>query len=203
MRRPRSRSRRRWCAPDPVGDVGQARHPAGGTSGEASAIDGLTDRERTLCLTYLSNGFKGAAAWRAVSPGATAATCRSEASRCLAKPHVRRFLESQLQAHFSYLGMTGAEALGRVSQDARADIRELFDDRGQLLPPQLWPESIANSIESYELGVNGGVRIKLASKQHARRLILEMTGRFTNPLEGQESALARAISGQARVSTDV
>ena len=67
---------------------------------------------------------------------ATDATARSESSRWLTKPHVRRFLDAQISDYFSRLEMAGAEALGRVAQDAKTDIRELFDEHGRPLPPQ-------------------------------------------------------------------
>ena len=95
---------------------------------------------------------------------ATDATARSESSRWLTKPHVRRFLDAQISDYFSRLEMAGAEALGRVAQDVKADIRELFDEHGRPLPPQLWPGSIANSIEACEVRADGSVRVRLLSK---------------------------------------
>ena len=100
----------------------------------------------------------------AFRPAATDATARSESSRWLTKPHVRRFLDAQISDYFSRLEMAGAEALGRVAQDAKADILELFDEHGRPLPPQLWPDSIANSIEACEVRADGSVRVRRLSK---------------------------------------
>jgi phage terminase small subunit len=159
------------------------------------SADGLTDRERAFCLRYVANGFKGTAAYRSVAPHATEATCRSEAARWMTKPHIRRFLDAQLSLYFSRLEMAGAEALGRVAQDAKADIRELFDEHGKPLPAHLWPDSIANSIEACEVRADGSVRVKLVSKLAARRLILEATGTLQDSTRDGVSALARAIRG--------
>ena len=55
----------------------------------------------------------------------------------------------------------GAETLGRVVQDARADGSELFDEHGQLLLAQHWPDTIANSVEAFEFKPDGGYRVRL------------------------------------------
>ena len=71
--------------------------------------------------------------------------------------------------------MSGDEALARVAQDARADIRQLFDEQGNILLPHLWPDELANSVEAVD--VKAG-KVKLASKSTARRIILEQTGKL-------------------------
>lgn len=91
--------------------------------------------------------------------------------------------------------MDGDEALARVSLDARADITELFDDAGKMLPPKQWPAHLRNSIEAFELKPDGSTKVKLASKSAARRTILEQTGKLKSPIEGGMSALAQALRG--------
>jgi len=117
------------------------------------------------------------------------------AARWLTRPHIRLFLEAQLSRYFGRLEMAGSEALGRVAQDAKADIRLLFDGRGKMLPPHLWPDSIANSVEACEVRADGTVRVKLVSKLAARRLILEATGTLNDSTKDSVSALAKAIRG--------
>ena len=41
--------------------------------------------------------------------------------------------------------------LGRLIADARSDPRLLFDEAGNMLKPHQWPDSIANSVESFKL----------------------------------------------------
>jgi len=96
---------------------------------------------------------------------------------------------------FRRLQMDGDEALARVALDARADITELFDDNGKMLPPKQWPAHLRNSIEAFELKPDGGEKVKLDSKTAARRTILDQTGKLKSPLEGGISALARALRG--------
>ena len=77
--------------------------------------------------------------------------------------------------------MDADEALYLVSCDARADIRELFDDRGRLLLMSQWPDSIAVSVKAIQPGPFG-TKIVLNDKLAARRIILEQTGKLKNPL---------------------
>ena len=46
--------------------------------------------------------------------------------------------------------MEGDEALARVSMDARAQIADVLDAEGKVLPPSQWPASMHNSVEQYE-----------------------------------------------------
>jgi hypothetical protein len=156
--------------------------------------DGLSARERIFATAYLSNGFNGAQAYRTIRPEATSDTCRTEGSAWLAKSHVRAYVTAQVQKAFEAAGMSGAEALGRLAQDAKSDVRELFDDEGNPLPPQLWPPSIVNSIEGFDLHKDG-MRVRLVSKLAARRTILELTGKLKSPLADDISVLARALRG--------
>jgi phage terminase small subunit len=162
--------------------------------GELVDGDGLSLREKAFCVAYLSNGFNGALAYRTVSPGCTVDSAKAEGSIYLAKPCIRAYVSRQTTKAFEAAGMSGAEALGRLAQDAKADIRELFDEFGNPLPPQRWPETIASSVEAYER-TKDGFRVRLVSKLAARRTILELTGKLKSPLSEELSVLARALRG--------
>jgi hypothetical protein len=71
--------------------------------------------------------------------------------------------------------MDADEALYLLSCDARADIRELFDADGRLLPIQQWPDSVALSVKTFRPG-RYGARIVLNNKVAALRTILEHAG---------------------------
>jgi hypothetical protein len=156
--------------------------------------DGLTEVERIFCAAYLSNGFHAAEAYRQAYPDSTPNTVKAEAALYTAKPRVRLYLNAQLAKYFGRLQVAGDEMLGRVIQDARSDIRELLDDHGNVLSPRLWPDSIANSVESYEV-TKDGFKVKLVSKLHARRTVLELTGKLKAPASEELSILARALRG--------
>lgn len=161
---------------------------------------GLTPLQYTFALTWASNGFNGAAAYRAASPKVLDITARTEGSRTLALPNVRAFLASLLGARWKAEQMDGDEALGRVARDARADIRLLYDDKGELLTPNLWPDEIAGSIKSIADGPYG-LKVTLVDPLTARRIILEQTGKLKNPLEGAIDALADAIRADVARTT--
>lgn len=96
--------------------------------------------------------------------------------------------------------MDADEALYLVSCDARADIRELFDHKGHLLPMQQWPDSIANSVKAIHPGPSG-TRIVLNDKLAARRIILEQTGKLKNAA-GSGRTLARILAGDFEEDAD-
>lgn len=141
----------------------------------------LSPAQEQFCLTYLANGFNGAAAYKAAYPGIEDAAARACASRLLTNANVKAYLEPRITEHWKALQMDGEEALARVALDARADLRGLFDEHGEPLPPHQWPDDLANSIEAVDLKEDGTYKVKLTSKGHARRTILEVTGKVKNP----------------------
>jgi phage terminase small subunit len=154
--------------------------------------DGLSVEERVFALAYLANGFNGTKAYLTMKPDVKSNTAATEAWKLLRKPEIAAFIAASQDKAWKGLQMSGDEALARVALDARADVRELFDDNGRRLPVHKFPDSIANSIESIEVK-RGSFKVKLASKSAARRVILEQTGKLKNPLEDGITALAEAL----------
>ena len=111
------------------------------------------------------------------------------------------FLEPELQARWHDQQMNGEEALARLATQARADVRQLFDRRGQLLPPHRWPDEIASCVKSIQRGP-GGVKVTLVDALAAVRLILENTGKLKGRDNGI-SVLAAAIRGDLAESERV
>lgn len=155
----------------------------------------LKPNDERIALECLINGENATAAYRTVHPKCTQRTAEVGGSKTLRKPEVSHFIERARRERFRRLQMDGDEALARVALDARADITELFDDNGKMLPPKQWPAHLRNSIEAIELRADGSTKVKLASKSEARRTILEQTGKLKSPLEGSISALAKALRG--------
>jgi hypothetical protein len=155
----------------------------------------LKKNDELVALEYLANGHNATAAYRSVHPNCSQRTAEVEGSRTLRKPEVAAFIDRQQRERFRRLQMDGDEALARIAMDARADITELFDEHGRILPPKLWPAHLSNSVEAFELKRDGSMKVRLASKTMARRTILEHTGKLKSPIEGGISALARALRG--------
>lgn len=110
----------------------------------------------------------------------------------LRKVKVQTFLERERAPGLERLRMDADEALYLISCDARADIRELFDEDGQLLPIHRWPESIALSVKTFQAGRHGA-RIVLNDKLAALKIILQQTGTLGSRRANEVDALAEAI----------
>lgn len=154
--------------------------------------DKLTPAQRIFAESYLANGFNSAAAYRAAHPKVKVHTSQVEAVRVLATPSVKAFIEKRMLARWKALQMSGDEALGRVALDARADIRQLYV-KGKLLPPDQWPDDLAQSVELVEHRSDGSMKVRLASKTLARRTILQQTGKLKG--SGAGRTLARILAG--------
>ena len=108
----------------------------------AERPDSLTRAQFEFCLAYIANGFNATAAYQAAYPKVGAATAATNGYRLLRNADVVAFLEPELQARWRDQQMNGEEALARLATQARADVRQLFDRRGQLLPPHRWPDEM-------------------------------------------------------------
>lgn len=150
---------------------------------------GLTEPQYIFALTYVSNGFNAGGAARVAYPNQTQGAAYSQGYENLRKPQVKQFILAQLGDVWKAKQMDGEEALARVAGDARADVRLLFDAKGELLNPHDWPDEIADSVEAVDMG-NG--KVKLASKTAARRTILEQTGKLGSVERGLDE-LAKAM----------
>ena len=111
--------------------------------------EALTPYQVAFIHEYDSNGGNGTRAYLASHPHcariSAAAAC---ASRLLRTAKVKNEIDALAAARWRRLQMTGDEAAMLVASDARADIRELFDEHNNVLPPHLWPDSIARSVKA-------------------------------------------------------
>lgn len=150
--------------------------------------EGLNEAQYAFCLDYLANGFNASAAYRSAHPGVTDPTAWVEGHRTLRNPNVRTFIASQLENRWAAAHMSADEALALVAGDARADVRVLFNETGTMLSVQDWPDAIASSVEAIEQKDDGSIKVKLASKTAARRMILEVHRKLKAPGEGGDTA---------------
>ena len=154
---------------------------------------GLKPQIHDFCLVYLTNGFNASAAYKASHPDCQSDhAARSGGHRLLTNSDVKAFLASQLDQAWKAKQMSGEEALALVANDARADLRLLYDEKGALLHPKDWPDDIANAVESAELDGDGCLKVKLVSKAASRRTILEVTGKIKGSADGIDD-LAEAL----------
>jgi len=155
--------------------------------------DPLPPHQRRF-VQYYAVGLNGTRAYLAAYPNCKShRAAATKAYELLRKPAVQAAVVADAAEVWKKLQMSGEEALLRVSLDARADVRELYDHKGRLLPVHLWPDCIANSVKSVRPGKEG-TTIVLNDSLAARRLILEQTGKLKNPLAGVGD-LARILAG--------
>ena len=74
---------------------------------------------------------------------------------------------------------------------ASADVRDLYDENGELLAIHLWPDSIAACVKSIKDGP-AGLTVTMHDKLAALRTILEQLGKLKTPGDSMD-ALADAI----------
>lgn len=151
--------------------------------------ESLEPAEFAFCLEYLANGFNATQAYQKSHPQANAMTARTEGYRCLTKPHIRAHINEQLEKAWKPLQMGGEQALARVARIAAADIRDLYDEKGELLKPHLWPDSIACCVKSVKDGPYG-LTVTLESTVGALRIVLEQTGKLKGTADSIDALAA-------------
>ena len=78
--------------------------------------DGLTQNDKMFCIEYDCNGNNGTEAWLSVHPKAAKATSRVEASRLLAKPNIRAYLDKLRQETINELGISKKNTLKKLAE---------------------------------------------------------------------------------------
>lgn len=138
----------------------------------------LTGSESLFALEYLIDR-NGTRAYKASHPRCKSDnTAAVEAWRLLRKPKIMAFLERETRARVERLRMDGDEALTLISNDARADIGDLFDEKGELLPIHKWPESIRRSVKSIRHKPWGAIDVTLNDSLKARELMAIAGGKL-------------------------
>lgn len=160
----------------------------------AAKVGTLSANALAFVHVYDTNGNNGTKAYQEVHPGTKPASAATEAWKLLRNPEIVAKLTELRRARWQRLAMDADEALALVSQDARADIRQLYGKGWKLLPPDRWPDSVARSIKGIRPGV-AGTAIMLNDSLAARRTILELAGEVEGPAEVLGSTIARILAG--------
>ena len=126
--------------------------------------------EELFALDYLGNGHNATAAYKAAHPKASQRTAEVEGSKTLRKPEVSRFIDAERAARKKRLRMDGDEALEAITVYARADIGELFNQNGELLPIHQIPLRVRRAIKSIKHTPSGPV-VSMYDALEASRLM--------------------------------
>jgi phage terminase small subunit len=107
----------------------------------------LTPQQERFCHEYIKDYNGTQSAIRAkYSPH----TARRQATRLLSKDHVWYKVRILLEEQFKRLKVNADMVLKGLSGIAWADLRNLYDEEGNLRPVQDWPEHLAQAISSIE-----------------------------------------------------
>lgn len=134
----------------------QQRPKAGTSKAEA-------ERRRALFVeAYIRNGGNGKQA--AIEAGFSEKTAESKATQLLREVKVAEDLERR-RAHVIVKAeentqLTVDGVLRELHSIVHADLRGAFDEKGALLPPSQWPDSVARAISSVKVvEMAGGMKV--------------------------------------------
>jgi len=172
----------------------------------------LSPKQERFCQEYLLDLNATQAAIRA---GYSEATARSIGSENLSKPDIAARI-SELKAERSERTRIDADwLLRRLAAEAEADVSELYDEYGNLLPvkewPEIWRKGLVQSIDietlSNDEGEGGVIVKKIRVSDRIKRL--ELIGKHIAVQAFQENvnhtgldALAERLARAAKRSSD-
>ncbi|CAO3358609.1 terminase small subunit [Azospirillum palustre] len=142
---------------------------------DADDRDGLSERERRFVLHYACTGNGAVAARRAGYPFGSA---KKRAAELMQRPRVLEAIEEQRAERMARLGISAdrvVEELARVGLASMASIAKWSDQGVELnASDDLSPDDAAAIVEVSE--TKDGVKVKLAPKLQALKLLAEHTG---------------------------
>lgn len=111
-----------------------------------------TDLQRAFVDEYLKDLNGAAAARRA---GYSAENSRSQAAENLAKPHISEAIADRMEARAKRAGMSAKRVLASLVEKHEADLADIHDEEGRLLPidewPPAWRRGLVVGVETKEL----------------------------------------------------
>jgi phage terminase small subunit len=140
--------------------------------------DVLTNGQLLFAQAYVANGCNGARAYRETHPKANNQTCQVEACRLLREPKVASYVKRELEAKHKRMAMEGDEAIALLSARARANLTHAFDEKGKLLPFDVWPAELQLALKSYDDG-----KVVLHDGLKAAELMARATGRLKDAVD--------------------
>ena len=75
----------------------------------------------------------------------------------LTKPHVRDAIEAAKADRAERTEINADWVLQRLAGMAGADLRDILDEQGRILPPEQWPANVAATVVSLDVKGDGGV----------------------------------------------
>ena len=115
-------------------------------------VDGLTDKQEMFCVEYLVDLNATQAAIRC---GYAVASANREGSRLLSNAGIQARIAQLREERAERTKIDADWLLKRLADEATADINDLYDDDGTLLPvadwPLIWRQGLVQGIDVEEL----------------------------------------------------
>lgn len=150
---------------------------------------GLTDLERRFALRYLADFNATESYMQATGGTVTRATARANGHRLLAKPEIQRLICEQRDRLLDEAELTVKEVLLKLRQFLMHDVRDLFDQQGNLKPMDQWPKDAALSVIGIK-DTQWGREVKTVDKVAA----LDKAMRYHGLFEADNRQVGEAIS---------
>jgi phage terminase small subunit len=144
----------------------------------------LTAKQEAFVREYLVDLNATQAAIRA---GYKAVNAHTVASQNLAKPYVAERIQELMDERSKKTEITAERVLEELAKMAFANIANIYDDQGRLLPVKEMPEDVAACLQEVTEGVdrNGDVqrKYKMADKKSTLELLGKHLKLFTDKTE--------------------
>jgi phage terminase small subunit len=115
----------------------------------------LTPSRKHFCHEYLSNGENGTQAYLSVFKTKNYAAAGVGASRLLKDPKIRAYIDlmkaTTSREVLDHLTVTKERILDEEAKIAFADVRQMFDENGCVLPLNRWPEELARCVDGVDI----------------------------------------------------
>lgn len=149
----------------------------------------LTPKQARFVQEYLIDLNATQAAIRA---GYSPDTANQNGPRLLVNAGVERAIQDAMDARAARTLTSQDKIVRELARIAFSDIRELFNDDGQMLPMSEWPDDLAASISSLK-DVDAGREIKMWDKMSALEKLMKHMGMFEKD-NAQTSGGARKVN---------
>jgi len=167
----------------------------------------VTPKEQNFAHEYLVDLNASKAAIRA---GYSQKTAYAIANKLLRKAEVAAYIQEAMDKRAKRVDINKDDVLKEISKLAFSDIRKIFDENGNLLPPHMLPDEVAATISSIDVVTTripgkDAVEVEYTSKIRFwdKRASLELLGKhlklFTDKHEhtGANGAPIQIIASQA------
>lgn len=159
-----------------------------------TAIEGKKHPERlqahevVFCREFCVDLNATKAALRA---GYSEHSAANHASGLLNRPRIKRYIEKLMADRLKRVDVRADDVVAELAKIAFGDLRGVFDEQGQLLPPHEWPDDAAAAIASMEATTaergQGDVEHVVKVRQWDKLRALELLGKhlkmFTDRVE--------------------